>query len=385
MKRSGKLLFLTVVAVLVLIAAVFSSQRKEAMPELERTMLFPAFRDAVNEAGTISLRSDGRTLTIARNADQWLIAEADNYPADRAKIRKLLLEVADLKLIEEKTSNPDRYATLGVQDPNADQTESTALEIKDAKGGQQISLIVGKRQMSGAAGGNPGRYVRLAGKEQALLVTGPLDVPADVASWLVAELLNIDTARVREVRIEHPDGGKVELNAADNGDMVLANLPAGKEPKAPTVLNRMKDILQNIRIEDVMRGDAAMLPAPHTVATIGTVDGLVARVESGAIKDTAWISFNFEYDPAIADAAQAAKTADKAKDDKAKDAKKDAKEDAAAVPDEPTLDVKKEAVELQAKTAGWLFKLPDYQLELLTRTLDTLSQDKVSQDDKKAG
>jgi hypothetical protein len=381
MKRSGKFLFLTGVAVLVLIAAIFSSQRQEAVPELERATLFPAFRDAVNETGTIALRSGGRTLSIARNADQWLIAEADNYPADLAKIRKLLLEVADLKVIEEKTSNPERYATLGVQDPNADQTESTALEIKDAKGGQQVSLIVGKRQLSGAAGGNPGRYVRLAGKEQALLVTGPLDAPADVASWLVAEVLNIDPARVGKVRIEHPDSGKVELNAADNGDMILANLPEGKEAKAPTVLNRMKDVLQNIRIENVMRGDAAALPAPHTVTTIGTVDGLIVRVESGAIKDTTWVSFNFEYDPASAEAAQSAKTADAAKGDKAIDAK----EDDAAVPEKSTLDVKKEVAELQSKTAGWLFKLPDYQLELLTRTPDKLSQDKVADGEKQEG
>jgi hypothetical protein len=381
MKRSGKLLFLTGVAVLVLIAAIFSSQRQEAVPELERATLFPAFRYAVNEAGTIALRSGGRTLTIARNADQWLIAEADNYPADLAKIRKLLLEVVDLKVIEEKTSNPERYATLGVQDPTADQTESTALEIKDAKGDQQVSLIVGKRQLSGAAGGNPGRYVRLAGKEQSLLVTGPLDAPADVASWLVAEVLNIDPARVGKVRIEHPDSGKVELNAADNGDMILANLPEGKEAKAPTVLNRMKDVLQNIRIENVMRGDAAALPAPHTVTTIGTVDGLIVRVESGAIKDTTWVSFNFEYDPASAEAAHAAKTADAAKGDKAIDAK----EDDAAVPEKSTLDVKKEVAELQLKTAGWLFKLPDYQLELLTRTLDKLSQDKVADGEKQEG
>jgi hypothetical protein len=223
--------------------------------------------------------------------------------------------------------------------------------------------------------------VRLAGKEQALLVTGPLDAPADVASWLVAEVLNIDPARVGKVRIEHPDSGKVELNAADNGDMILANLPEGKEAKAPTVLNRMKDVLQNIRIENVMRGDAAALPAPHTVTTIGTVDGLIVRVESGAIKDTTWVSFNFEYDPASAEAAQSAKTADAAKGDKAKDAKADD----AAVPEKPTLDVKKEVAELQLKTAGWLFKLPDYQLELLTRTLDKLSQDKVADGEKQEG
>lgn len=376
MKHTGKLLLLTGFAILALVAAVISSQRNGAVPELERVALFPVFKDAVNEAGTILLRSGGRTLTIARNADQWLIAEADNYPADLAKIRKLLIEVADLKIIEEKTRNPDRYATLGVQDPTPGQTESAALEINDTKGGQQVSLIVGKRQLSGAAGGNPGRYVRLTGGEQALLVTGQLDAPTDVSSWIVAEVLSVDPARVRDVRIEHPDGSRVELNATDNGDMALMNLPAGKEAKAPTVLNRMKDILQNVRIENVMKGDAATLPAPHTITTIGTVDGLIARVESGTIKDAAWVSFNFEYNPEKADKAAEAKPAETANDATKKDA---------AAPEKPPLDVEKETAALRTKTAGWLFKLPDYQFELLTRTLDKLSQDKVSNGDKKEG
>ena len=314
MRHSGKLLLMTGFAILAVVAAVISSQREGAVPELERATLFPAFRDTVNEAGTISLRSGGRTLTIARNANQWLIAEADNYPADPAKVRKLLIEVADLKIIEENTRNPHRYATLAVQDPDAEQTESAALEIKDVKGGPQASFIVGKRQLSGAAGGNPGRYVRLAGKDQALLVTGPLDAPADITSWIVAELLHIDPARVREVRIEHPDGARVELHAADSGDMALVNLPAGKETKAPTVLNRMKDVLQNVRIEDVMKGDAATLPAPRTVTTIETVDGLVVRTEGGTIKDTTWVSFNFEYIPAKASEAEVAKVAGTATD-----------------------------------------------------------------------
>lgn len=376
MKHTGKLLLLTCFAILALVAAVISSQRKGAVPELERVALFPIFKDAVNEAGAILLRSGGRTLTIARNADQWLIAEADNYPADLAKIRKLLIEVADLKIIEEKTRNTDRYATLGVQDPTPGQTESAALEINDTKGGQQVSLIVGKRQLSGAAGGNPGRYVRLTGGEQALLVTGQLDAPTDVSSWIVAEVLSVDPARVRDVRIEHPDGSRVELNATDNGDMALMNLPAGKEAKAPTVLNRMKDILQNVRIENVMKGDAATLPAPHTITTIGTVDGLIARVESGTIKDAAWVSFNFEYNPEKADKAAEAKPAETANDATGKDA---------AAPEKPPLDVEKETAALRTKTAGWLFKLQDYQFELLTRTLDKLSQDKVSNGDKKEG
>ena len=59
---------------------------------------------------------DARVVELKRRASSWTVSERDNYPADEAKLRKLLIAIADAKLDEEKTSNPESYATLGVED-----------------------------------------------------------------------------------------------------------------------------------------------------------------------------------------------------------------------------------------------------------------------------
>ena len=371
MKRTGKLLALTIIAVVVLVAAVISSQRKSATPGLERALLFPDFREVINDISTLSLKSGDRALTIVRDEDQWVIAEADNYVADIAKIRQVLIEVAELEVIEAKTSNPDRYATLGVEDPGAKESESVLLEIKRTDGSPQFSLIIGKRQLSSSPGAKPGRYLRLPEQEQALLVSGPLDVGSDAVSWIDRDLLNIDPARVSGVSIEHPDGGMVELSQVPgNDDLVLAKLPDGKEAKDPTVLNRMKDILKNIRIENVMKGDSTVLQLTPTMTTVTTADGLIARIRSAPIEDATWVSFSFEYD------------SEKATKMDSEQAQKGTNAGLSGDQEQPA-DVGQEVIKLQSKTAGWLFRLPDYQLELITRTLDRLSQDKLASSDKK--
>ena len=56
------------------------------------------------------------------------MAERADYPADEAKVRKLLIALADAKVVEEKTSNPASYATLGVEDMKG--TGATGLRVE---------------------------------------------------------------------------------------------------------------------------------------------------------------------------------------------------------------------------------------------------------------
>ena len=70
-----------------------------------------------------------------RSPYTYLVAERADYPADLPKLKKLLLAMGDAKIREEKTSNPDSYAVIGVEDPSqpgatGTQIELTALEFR---------------------------------------------------------------------------------------------------------------------------------------------------------------------------------------------------------------------------------------------------------------
>ena len=73
------------------------------------------------------------------------------YPADAAKVRKLLLALAEAKPVEEKTSNPANYAALGVEDVSS--ADATGVRVELEGTAQPVNLIVGK------AAGRQGRLM----------------------------------------------------------------------------------------------------------------------------------------------------------------------------------------------------------------------------------
>jgi hypothetical protein len=389
MLRSNKLLILLLVTAVVIVAAVVSSISRSPTTGISRELLFPELADAINEVAEIAVMSNDGTLTIARRDDAWLIREADDYQADFSKIRQAVINVAELEVIEAKTANPDRYATLGVEDPGTQDSSSRLLTLKNSTGEVLASLIVGKSRMSSAPGDKPGHYARLPDQGQALLVGGELSAGHDVADWIDQALLNIAPERISEITIEHADGSRVELeldNETEN--LALVNLPEGKEAKAPVVLNRMKHILEKLRIANVMRGDSENLQADRTTTIVKTRDGLVADIISGHINDETWISFSFTYDQ---DAVQTAtdtadsveKTAGTAATATGEPADENPVADATGEDNAQagTVGVQAETAELGARTSGWLYLLPDYQLELIARKMDRLSQDKLADEE----
>ena len=51
---------------------------------------------------------------VEKGATDWTVGERD-YPADSGKVRKLLLDLAALSVVEEKTRIPENYPALGVE------------------------------------------------------------------------------------------------------------------------------------------------------------------------------------------------------------------------------------------------------------------------------
>src|SRR5581483_3324686 len=48
---------------------------------------------------------------------RWVVVEKGGYPADAAKIHRMLSALADLTLIEPKTDRPELYSRLSLDDP----------------------------------------------------------------------------------------------------------------------------------------------------------------------------------------------------------------------------------------------------------------------------
>jgi len=77
----------------------------------------PALSAELGDVASVEVHRAGLDLTFVRDGDNWLVAQKSNYPADPGKIRRIVLALADMSLVEPKTSKPELYPRLEVEDP----------------------------------------------------------------------------------------------------------------------------------------------------------------------------------------------------------------------------------------------------------------------------
>ncbi len=135
-----RLIAMVVAALLVAGAAVWVSvrSRPERAAPGDRPVLASLAQsiDATSEVRVS--RGDGTATTLQRRDGGWFVAQR-NYPADPGKLRSLLIGLSGLHTIEQKTSDPARYAALNVEDAAGVQARSVRIDV--VAGAQTWSLL----------------------------------------------------------------------------------------------------------------------------------------------------------------------------------------------------------------------------------------------------
>lgn len=377
-------LLLAALAVLVALAvAVSVSQRPSGAAG---GLLLPDLKAQINDVDRIVVRAAGnRTVaTLERRADGWVVAERDGYPADVGRIRRNLIALAEARILEEKTSNPELYGRLKVDDVEKESAGGVRLDL--TAGGKETGVIVGATSV----GGGDRAYVRRAGEPTSWLVSGALDAPPDAGDWLDRAVTDLDPARVHAVTVAHPDGSVLRLrkDGPDAADFAVLDVPPGRELSFPTVGNSVGSALADLTLESVepAAGFAPGDVAP-VVATFETFDGLVVEARTWRLPAGARTRFAARVDEALAarfapppaGPTQPAEATPGAAEPAgpataggpAATAVTPAPESAEAQPGagaRKSLDeVKAEAAQLQARLGEWVYVLPEFKAEQLVK------------------
>jgi len=385
---SRKILMLGVVAVLLLLLALwYGGQRQADSGDAARAELFPGLAEKANEVDGIRLTGPGEELLwdIRRQGESWAMASRGDHPADFARVRELLLKLAQAKKIESKTANPSLYSRLGVQDMDEADAEGLLVELSGLT--PPLALIVGRATPTADA-----NYVRRAGEGQSWLVDTALPIQKEAAQWLLRDLTEIPVARVQRVEIVHAGGNRVELvrNDEPGSDFKVGNLPRGREQGFSYMADAAGAFLSDLRFDDVM--PAADLPAPEDEAEITRArfdmeDGLVYRITSWRDEEKTFIQMEVELDEARAATAIAAEQAvlrEAFETQQASAGEGDAagagEEIAPAAPAaviDPEADAAVRLTELRdearaanARFAGWSYTLPSQKASNLNRKLE---------------
>jgi len=91
-------------------------------------------------------KGDGSKSTLRKQPTGWIVGERE-YPADTTKVRKLLIDLSSLNTVEAKTSDPEKYSLLGVEDVNTSTATGTRVE---AVTGQQVHGVLDRRRQPAA-------------------------------------------------------------------------------------------------------------------------------------------------------------------------------------------------------------------------------------------
>ena len=170
-------------------------------------LLVPGLMTDLNQVDRIHLQAAGdQTIaTLVRSGQGWGVLEKDHFPADVSKIRAIVLALAEAYIVEEKTSNPELYTRLGVEEVAASDASGVQMTVSTA--GQAHTLIVGKPgpQM------NRSRYVRMQTEATTWLIDRKIDVQYDVAYWLRKDLFSVEASELTALSVQESDGHAMKL------------------------------------------------------------------------------------------------------------------------------------------------------------------------------
>jgi hypothetical protein len=384
---SRKLLTLTLLAIVVIGAGLWLASRQSASGNgTADQALYPELKKQLDAVTAVQIFKPGdtRAVELARKDTAWVVSDRSGYPADEAKLRKLLRGITDAKLYEEKTSNPEQYKSLGVDDLS--KAGASGVRIVLVGPSSPVNLIVGK-----PGSGSQSSYVRRAGEPKSWLVNASIDTTSSPDAWLRKEVIDVSADRIQSAAVS---AGTKSYTAAKtsraDANFKVDGLPKSKELSSPSAANSFATALAGLTLSDVQPAAAFDATAPAARATLKTFDGLVADV-SGWTKDGKhYVAIKTSFDPAQAERFNVATAPAVAKADAKAAAPADAKPAAPAKTANkapatqgdteggnkpaapPAAKVEDEVKAANGKLDGWVYEIPEYKYESIFKPLDGL-------------
>jgi Domain of unknown function (DUF4340) len=397
-------LVLTAIAVVTTVAAVFAvlSQPTATTLQFVDEPAFPALRENPDAVAKAVLSSPAGTITLVRETgDRWAALERHGYPVDRKRVRDLVVALADMRLIERKTAQPEHYDRLEVEAVDAENAQSELVRLEAADGTVLAEAIIGKQRYRLTGTEPSGTYLRRPDEAQSWLASGGIQIDREVARWLDGEIVDLDPEAIRRIEIQRagePSYAAVRDNPGD--DLRLADLASDETLKDDADLSRLAGALSSVRLEDVRPRDQLTWPAEHHTARVETFDGVELSVRLAQIGEEYWASLDARAvapsDPtAAADAGGAQPTAsaaggenpaeadggdgaagegDTAETDAGEgsgDQEGSAPDDVAEADAEPPLD----AEQLNQRLGKWAYRIPEHLFNRLSTARSELVAD----------
>ena len=288
-----RLAMLVVAAIVAISAAFYLTARRDQAREQSGVALLPSLAGGLNALTAVTIRkgSPTPTVTVHKKGSEWAVAERGDFPADVAKLRKLLLSMRDARIVEEKTANPAQFVVIGVEDPS--QAGAGGAEVTVVDAGARHSIIVGK-----AAG--EGSFVRRTGENQTYAVEPAITFETEPRFWIDSRLIDVPLALIQGIEVKPAAGTAYSihrLNPADNSYSV-DGVPPGRKPLDARALAPSPSTLADLNVEDVAPSGSIDFNQ-SSQATVTLSDGNVVSITGTVNGDKHWIQVKSSKNAAL--------------------------------------------------------------------------------------
>lgn len=289
----ARFIALIVAALLAISGALYLGAQRNLPRDQRDTALLPGFANQLNTVSALSVRKGSKdpTATLRKSGEHWTVAERADFPADNSKLRKLLLALAEAKIVEEKTSDPANFSVIGVEDPSLPNAAGAEVSVVAADG--RRALIVGKPV-------GAGNFARRSGENQSYSVEPGISFEAEPRHWIDSRLIDIAADKVQRLELKPASGPAYSVHriAPGKDDFALDGLPAGRKAAEARSLAPSSSAFSGLSAEDVAAaGDIDFSQA--STATLTLADGEVIRLIGTPGTEKHWIKIEAGKDAAL--------------------------------------------------------------------------------------
>ncbi len=267
------------IAVAVGAAVYFYASNQNQTSVSANSLLIPNLSENLNSITkfTVKNASDSLLTSVSKSEKGWVVDNRAGYEANVKEVRDVFTTLSEAKLVEAKTSNPDNYPRLGVEDINASDAQGVLVSIEGLP--NPVAIIFGN---DGSSGKNT-QFVRNEREEKSWLINKKINFGRDTTDWLQKNLLDIPPERINTIQIRHPDGAIINISNTGNAAYEFeldATAPEGKKISESEIY-QVANALSSLQLRDVISLDTLNKDAIEPIVTIfKTFDGLTITTAS---------------------------------------------------------------------------------------------------------
>jgi hypothetical protein len=304
--------------------------------------VFPGIAARLAEARSIEIRRHDATLSLALADGAWGLVDRGGFPVRPDRVRELFAGLAELRLIEERTGNPELFSRLGLEEVTVAGGTSQLLTVKDGQGRVLAEAVLGRRRVR--TGGNlpEAIYIRRPGENRSYLAEGQLRADTDPMLWVEREILDIRRGRIATATT-HRAGAEPVRAVRRSADLEAAELEGMAEDFAgdQAKVDDLPRALEWLTFNDVRPAAAVAGGEVLGEARFTTFDGIAVTLRLVSAEEKRWALISTSWsDPG-------------------------APPENAPPELKPAAEARAEAEGLAARHARWAYQLVDWKTDIL--------------------